>query len=240
MRDDHSHPWSNAAAVAKDSRSILFGLNGFLLATVAQQNQIQFLHLLIKRVATRIRRIDSHRVWQPLDDTRAASRPFFQLSNRIGPVGIDRNVRHKHFGMPFGYFKNVIVRNIKFGLIEICRTVRAIVFVERKQPVFAVTVDMAHEIHETLNKLSVSRFFVRSAGGAHVDFELKTMKRMFPRPHLSINKSSTCTEARDVNVVIDQPLRINSSKARLTRSDDFALILRAVLPGRRVNAPPME
>src|SRR5688572_22012462 len=104
--------------------------------------------------------------------------------------------------MPLGEFKHVFVRNIKLSLLEIWRSIGAIVFIEREQAMFTVSADMVHKVHKPIDQLRIGLFFVSSAGRTHVDFELETMKRVFPRAHFSINESSACADAGDVNVMI--------------------------------------
>src|SRR5687768_14219976 len=105
--------------------------------------------------------------------------------------------------MPLRQFKHVFVRNVKLSFIEVHRAIRAIVLVETEQAVLAMSADIAYETNKSIDELRVSLFFVSRPRGAHINFELETMKRMFPRPHLSIYESSADSESRNMNVMID-------------------------------------
>src|ERR1044072_6838819 len=84
-------------------------------------------------------------------------------------------------------------------------------FVKRKQPMFAVPANMAHEADEPVHNLRVSLLFIDCAGRAHINLELKPMKRMSPRAHLRIDEGVRPANAktRDVNVMVYQLLRID-------------------------------
>jgi hypothetical protein len=97
--------------------------------------------------------------------------------------------------------------------------------------VFPVICDAAREIGETLNDVIVGVLFVVCAGGAHVDFELQTVKRMFPRSHLCVHESMTTVSAEsgDVNVMIDESLRIDVVKRALDQIGSFRVDARRQL-----------
>src|ERR1041385_2288641 len=109
------------------------------------------------------------------------------------------------------HFKHVLVGNVKLGLLEIDRTIAAVVLVKRKQTMLAVSANMAHEPRETIDHLRIGIALIVDTGRAHINLELETMKRMLPRAHLWIHESfrAADAEAGDVNVVIDQLLGID-------------------------------
>jgi hypothetical protein len=82
-------------------------------------------------------------------------------------------------------------------------------FVECEQAMFSVVADVTDEACEPLDELRVRSVFITRARRAHVDFELETVKRMCPRAHLSIHKRTTRTQPRNMNMMIDQSLRID-------------------------------
>jgi hypothetical protein len=84
-------------------------------------------------------------------------------------------------------------------------------FIERQYPVLAVIRDVADKTRQPFDKLRITVFFVTDPGRTHVDLELQTMKRMRPSVHLRVEECvrAARTEACDVNVMVDELLRID-------------------------------
>ena len=97
---------------------ILGRLHRLFFTTMAQQNQIKFFHLPVKRIAKPISGINTHCIRQPLNYAGATRRPLLELGQRVWPVRIDRNVGNEKVRVLMGQREYILEEFYQKALLD--------------------------------------------------------------------------------------------------------------------------